>query len=86
MKVANFHLPPNTYVRRNSSVYPSEISGPDAVIAKVLRKKINFILLEVPSQEERLVNLHCNYESKRTGFSYLLGNKTIRYINNLSTA
>ena len=82
MKVGTFHFPPYVYVKRNSSGYPVEVSGPDALVAKALSQKMNFRLSELPSREKRFGNIHCKNGSERTGFAYLLANNTIRFVTN----
>ena len=82
MQVGSFHFPPHVYVKRNSSGYPVEVSGPDALVAKAISRKMNFRLSELPSREERFGNIHCDNQSRRTGFAYLFGNNTIRFITN----
>ena len=82
MKVGSFHFPPYAYVKRNASGYPVEVSGPDALIAKALSKRMNFKLSEVPSRKESFGSWNCNNKNKRTGFAYLLANNEIRFITN----
>lgn len=43
MKVESLHLPPLVYVKCNSTGYPVKISAPDALVAKTMSKKMNFI-------------------------------------------
>ena len=82
MKVGSFDLPPYLYVERNSSGYPIKVSGPDALFAKALSKQMNFRISEIPSQDVWFGRWHCNDESQRTAFAYLLGNNSIRFITN----
>lgn len=82
MRIGTFNWPPFVLVKRNSTGYPTETSGPKVKIVHVLREKMNFTTIEAPSKEEWFGTLREVDGKNIKGLLNQLFNREIRFITN----
>lgn len=82
MEVASFHLPPFTFVKRNSTQHPVVVYGPDWSLIKTLGEKMNFKVNQIATYEDFFGLWICNDKSQMNGIAKELWNNKIRFIVN----
>lgn len=82
MKVGSFTYSSTVFVKRNESGYPTDVSGPKAMIVKFLSKLMNFTVVEVPSKEECWGNWSCENKNASSGIIRQLWDNNLQLVNN----
>lgn len=80
LKVGTYHRPSYSFVKRNSSGYPTENYGTDASILQIFANIVNFKIILVPSFKEEFGIFDCD-KRKATGFGYDVLHNLIQLIN-----
>ncbi|XP_033222650.1 uncharacterized protein LOC117176505 [Belonocnema kinseyi] len=82
IKVGSFTYSPSVFVKRNESGYPTDVSGPEAMIVKILSKLMNFTIIEVPSEDEWWGNWSCQNKNLSSGIIHQLWHNNLQFMTN----